>query len=82
MLIDVPAGAVGDVLDEAELLRLRRTYAGTVTPPWKVSSDAVKMILPAPRSSMGGGQAIMIDPKTNALLGASDNRKDGMALGY
>src|SRR5215217_5938272 len=30
-LIDVPAGAVGDVLDEAELLRLRRTYAGTVT---------------------------------------------------
>jgi arylsulfatase A-like enzyme len=30
-LIDVPAGAVGDVIDEAELLRLRRTYAGTVT---------------------------------------------------
>jgi arylsulfatase A-like enzyme len=31
VLIDVPGGAVGDVLDEAELLRLRRTYAGTVT---------------------------------------------------
>jgi arylsulfatase A-like enzyme len=31
VLIDVPAGAVGDVLDEAELLRLRRTYAGVVT---------------------------------------------------
>jgi arylsulfatase A-like enzyme len=31
VLIDVPAGAVGDVLDEAELLRLRRTYAGAVT---------------------------------------------------
>src|SRR5262249_31956280 len=30
-LTDCPAGAVGDVLDEAELLRLRRTYAGTVT---------------------------------------------------
>ena len=29
VLIDVPAGAVGDVLDEAELFRLRRTYAGT-----------------------------------------------------
>ena len=27
----MPAGAVGDVIDEAELLRLRRTYAGTVT---------------------------------------------------
>ena len=31
VLIDVPAGSVGDVLDEMELLRLRRTYAGTVT---------------------------------------------------
>ena len=30
-LIDVPAGAVGDVLSEAELFLLRRTYAGTVT---------------------------------------------------
>jgi arylsulfatase A-like enzyme len=31
VLIDVPGGAVGDVLSEAELFRLRRTYAGTVT---------------------------------------------------
>ena len=31
VLIDVPAGAVGDVLSEDELLRLRRTYAGAVT---------------------------------------------------
>jgi arylsulfatase A-like enzyme len=31
VLLDVPAGAVGDVIDEMELLRLRRTYAGTVT---------------------------------------------------
>ncbi|APW62714.1 Arylsulfatase [Paludisphaera borealis] len=31
VLMDVPAGAVGDVLTEAELFRLRRTYAGTVT---------------------------------------------------
>jgi arylsulfatase A-like enzyme len=30
-LIDVPPGEVGDVLDEAELVRLRRTYAGAVT---------------------------------------------------
>ncbi len=30
-LVDVPAGAVGDVLSEAELFRLRRTYAGAVT---------------------------------------------------
>jgi len=43
-------------------------------------------VLPGPglthRALMGGGQAIMIDPATGALLGASDSRKDGLALGY
>ena len=34
------------------------------------------------RSSMGGGQAIMIDPVNRTLMGASDPRKDGLALGY
>ena len=34
------------------------------------------------RSSMGGGQAIMIDPVNGTLMGASDHRKDGLALGY
>ncbi|MEK6289003.1 MAG: gamma-glutamyltransferase [Acidobacteriota bacterium] len=33
-------------------------------------------------ASMGGGQAIMIDPLSGTLMGASDPRKDGMALGY
>jgi gamma-glutamyltranspeptidase/glutathione hydrolase len=43
-------------------------------------------IMPGPglthRALMGGGQAIMIDPSTGALLGASDPRKDGLALGF
>jgi gamma-glutamyltranspeptidase/glutathione hydrolase len=34
------------------------------------------------RTFMGGGQAIMIDPVTGALAGASDVRKDGLAIGY
>ena len=34
------------------------------------------------RSSMGGGQAIMIDPLNGTLMGASDPRKDGLAIGY
>jgi gamma-glutamyltranspeptidase/glutathione hydrolase len=33
-------------------------------------------------ASMGGGQAIMIDAASGSLMGASDQRKDGMALGY
>jgi gamma-glutamyltranspeptidase/glutathione hydrolase len=43
-------------------------------------------ILPPPgikhRALMGGGQAITIDPESNALAAASDRRKDGIALGY
>ena len=34
------------------------------------------------RNQMGGGQAILVDPKTGALQGGSDIRKDGMAAGY
>jgi gamma-glutamyltranspeptidase / glutathione hydrolase len=34
------------------------------------------------RALMGGGQAIMIDQVGGTLLGASDSRKDGMAMGY
>lgn len=34
------------------------------------------------RGSMGGYQAIMIDPKTGTLLGGSDLRKDGLAIGW
>ena len=31
---------------------------------------------------MGGYQAIMVDPETGVLRGASDHRKDGQAFGY
>jgi gamma-glutamyltranspeptidase / glutathione hydrolase len=34
------------------------------------------------RSQMGGAQLIMIDPENGTLMGASDPRKDGMALGW
>ena len=34
------------------------------------------------RGFMGGYQAIMIDPKTGLMMGGSDLRKDGLAIGW
>ncbi len=36
----------------------------------------------SPVNQVGGGQAIFLDRRQNVLLGASDRRKDGCALGY
>ncbi len=35
-----------------------------------------------PVNITGGGQAIFLDPNEKVLLGASDRRKDGCAIGY
>jgi gamma-glutamyltranspeptidase/glutathione hydrolase len=39
-------------------------------------------VIPGSGLLFGGGQAILVDPKTGTYMGASDPRKDGAALGY
>ena len=34
------------------------------------------------QEGIGGGQGIMIDRKEGILIGGSDSRKDGLAIGY
>ena len=39
-------------------------------------------VVVSPGSAFGGFQGIMIDPKTHVLMGGSDPRKDGLAIGF
>ena len=59
-------------------LRIETGYAPEVHDALaKLGHDLV-----VPKTPIGGAQAIRIDAKTGVLQGASDHRKDGIALGY
>ena len=63
---------------EGEKLKIERHF------PEAVLAELVKRghKIEAAQGPLGGAQAIMIDPETGMLSGASDPRKDGCALGY
>ena len=41
-----------------------------------------RVVIPELAGFTGGAQAVMIDPVHGTLMGASDSRRDGLALGY
>lgn len=48
----------------------------------RASLEARGHVLRDGRAQMGGYQGIMIDPTTGVMLGGSDPRKDGLAIGW
>ncbi|RJO64482.1 MAG: gamma-glutamyltransferase [Myxococcales bacterium] len=77
-----------DLQQAIDLPRLFPTPAGPLEVETGIPADAVAALkrlghAPViPDRPIGGGQAIWIDWQTGMLTGASDPRKDGMALGY
>ncbi|WP_343080228.1 gamma-glutamyltransferase family protein [Ostreiculturibacter nitratireducens] len=63
---------------DAGKLKLERGHSASVKAGLAAMGHDVT-ISPAP---LGGGQAILIDHEAGVLIGASDPRKDGCALGY
>ena len=50
---------------------------------WSVSrTGGAAQRLTSGVGSFGGFQGILIDPKTGVLMGGSDPRKDGLAIGW
>ncbi|MCR9176864.1 MAG: gamma-glutamyltransferase [Alphaproteobacteria bacterium] len=54
----------------------------TLAPETYAALEARGHVLKHMDKPIGGSQAVMIDPDTGVLTGASDPRKDGCALGY
>ena len=54
----------------------------SVSPAMREKLSALGHTLTDVARPLGGGQAIMIDHERGVLIGGSDPRKDGAALGY
>ena len=51
-------------------------------PPWSQGLEALGHRVQRRAMPWGGGQIVLIDRANGVLVGASDHRKDGLALGY
>ena len=78
------AGSAGGDRCAAQL-RLRRRAADRAAACRRATAEALARrghkVVPSGKP-LGGGQMIMVDHERGVLLGGSDPRKDGLALGY
>ncbi|NRP13488.1 MULTISPECIES: gamma-glutamyltransferase family protein [unclassified Aliiroseovarius] len=63
---------------DGNILKLERAYPDSVAARLVEMGHRVEI----PEVPIGGGQAIRIDHQRGVLMGASDHRKDGCAIGY
>lgn len=70
--------------DAARVRHMTRNLAveSGLSPEVRKALEAKGHTLSDGRGAMGGYQAILIDPKTGVLMGGSDHRKDGLAIGW
>ena len=76
-----------NVQEAGEAPRFRHTGNGValesaITPEARFHLDSRGHRLINSIGAFGGFQGILIDPKTGVLMGGSDPRKDGLAIGY
>ena len=76
-----------NVQEAGEAPRFRHSAAGlaiesAITPEARVGLDQRGHRLITPVGVFGGYQGILIDPATGVLMGGSDPRKDGLAIGW
>jgi len=76
-----------NVQEAGEAPRFRHSGAGlalesAITPEARYALDARGHRVISSVGAFGGFQGILIDPKTGVLMGGSDPRKDGLAIGW
>ena len=63
---------------DGNALELERGYGDDIA----ARLEAMGHVIERPETPLGGGQAIIIDRARDVLIGGSDPRKDGCAIGY
>ena len=59
-------------------LKVEKTFSESLINDLSILGHDIQLV----EDAIGGGQAIMIDRKKGILIGGSDSRKDGLAIGY